>query len=207
MFISPSLLAADFSNLRQELDRVQTADALHIDIMDGHFVPNLSIGPGLMQSIRPYTELPFDVHLMVTHPLAYIDPFVDAGAQYLSFHPEAEDDPGTVIRAIQARGALPGLALKPDTAPEVVFPYADDLHFVLILSVEPGFGGQTLMPQTLEKAKALRAHCPQLLLELDGGVNRETRVLCGDMDILVAGTGIFRAEHPAEEIAFLRGKH
>lgn len=207
IWIAPSLLAADFSALGQEVARVPQAEMLHIDVMDGVFVPNLSMGPQVVASIRNKTRQIFDVHLMLLHPLPYIESFRKAGADWLTFHLESADDPEEVISAIEASGAKAGIALKPGTPIEAIRPYGDRLHSVTIMTVEPGFGGQKLKPEPLKKIRQLKEWFPQVLAEVDGGVNRETVALCREAgaDILVAGTAVFRSQDPAAEMDFLRG--
>lgn len=207
MQIAPSVLASDFTKLRQELGRVSAADYIHLDIMDGHFVPNISYGPDVVAQLRPVTEIPFDVHLMITNPLKYLDRFVDAGADIICFHVECEDDTAQVIEAIKKAGKKPALAVKPGTDISRVYPFAEDLFMVLVMTVEPGFGGQKFMPEQMEKVRALKAKFPELLVEVDGGINRETIEACREagVDICVAGTGVFRAEDAEKEIRFLQG--
>lgn len=206
MLISPSLLAADFSDLRNELRRIQSADMLHVDVMDGHFVPNISIGPGVIKAIRPHSGLPFDVHLMMEHPFPYIRAFASAGADNITFHPECADDTQETINEIKACGKKAGLAIKPATPAEAVFPFGEQLYIVTIMSVEPGFGGQKMIPETLKKAKEIKDRFPHILIEVDGGVSRETRALCQEagIEVLVAGTAVFGAPSPEAEISFLK---
>lgn len=206
MLVSPSLLAADFAALASEITRIPNADMLHVDVMDGIFVPNISIGPGVIQAIRGKTDLPFDVHLMIQRPLRYIETFAASGADSITFHPECEDDPEKVVDAILACGKKAGYAIKPNTAADEVFGQGERLYMVTIMSVEPGFGGQEMMVHTLEKIKVIKKRFPHILIEVDGGVNRETAVLCKNAgaDILVAGTAIFRASDPVSEIDFLK---
>ena len=206
--IAPSLLAADFSALGRDIARVPEVELLHIDVMDGVFVPNLSMGPQIVEALRDKTRQIFDVHLMLLHPARYIPVFRKAGADWLTFHVECEDDPEEVLQAIQASGAKAGMALKPGTSPQALFPYGERLHSVTIMTVEPGFGGQVLQREPLEKIRVLKERFPHLHLEVDGGVNRETASLCrqAGADILVAGTAVFRAENPGREMAFLRGE-
>ena len=206
MLVSPSLLAADFSALAAEIERIPNADMLHIDVMDGVFVPNISIGPGVVQALRGKTALPFDVHLMIQRPLPYIEAFAASGADSITFHPECGDDPAQVVDAILACGKKAGFAIKPQTDAEVVFGQAERLYMVTIMSVEPGFGGQEMMVHTLEKIQMIKKRFPHILIEVDGGVNRETAVLCKDAgaDILVAGTAVFGANDPVAEISFFQ---
>lgn len=207
MFIAPSILAADFSALGEEVARVQCADLLHIDVMDGHFVPNLTIGPAVVAALRPKTALPFDVHFMLSRPLDFIEPFARAGADILSAHIEAEDDPAEVIRRTVSLGKKAGIAVNPDTPASVLsklLPVAPYIYSITVMTVYPGFGGQEFLPKPLEKLPQLRRMFPQALIELDGGVNRQTLPLCRGADILVAGTALFKAEDAASEIAFLR---
>lgn len=206
-YIAPSLLAADFSALGKELERVREAEILHIDIMDGCFVPNLSMGPQVVQALRPKGGQVFDVHLMLVHPLPYIVPFRKAGADWITFHIESQDDPGKVIDAIVESGAKPGLALRPGTPIEELYPYGERLHSVTVMTVEPGFGGQKLMPEPLKKIRELKQRFPHILVEVDGGVNLETAPQCREAgaDVLVAGTAVFGAERPGEAMVLLQG--
>lgn len=209
--VSPSILSADFTKLGADCRMVLDAGAqmLHYDVMDGHFVPNISFGVPVLKSLHKGMPAAFyDVHLMISHPLAYAEPFAKAGATLQNFHLECEDDIQQTIDAIKAQGCKVGLTIKPGTAPEALAPYLDQLDLVLVMSVEPGFGGQKFMADQMEKLRALRAKRPELILEVDGGVNRETAPICREngADVAVAGTAVFRAENIPAEIALLRGE-
>ena len=157
--LSPSILSADFAKLAEEVRCVEQAgaDMLHIDVMDGHFVPNITIGPAVVGALRPGSGLLFDVHLMITHPLDYIDAFADAGADLITFHVESASDPVRTIEKIRCRGILPAISLSPDTPVEAVVPYLPLVRMVLVMTVYPGFGGQKFIEPMLEKVSALRA--------------------------------------------------
>lgn len=207
MLVSPSILAADFSRLAEEVQRVSTADLLHVDVMDGHFVPNISIGAAVAKAIRPHSKLPFDVHLMLSHPLEYLESFANAGADILSGHIEAEDDPTEVIARTVSLGKKAGIAINPHTDPALMRKVAeqgDYIYSITVMTVQPGFGGQSFMPEALEKIPELRKMFPKALIELDGGVNMTTLPQCTCADILVAGTAVFGAEDPAAAIAQLQ---
>lgn len=206
MLIAPSVLAADYTKLHEEINKVQTADFIHLDIMDGHFVPNISFGPAVVKSLRPLTEVTFDVHLMISDPLKYLEEFKKAGADIICFHYECDNDPAEVIDKIIELGMKPAMSVKPGTAVDVLFPYCDKLYMALVMTVEPGFGGQSFMPDMLPKVRALKEKFPELLVEVDGGVNAKTIKACADAgaDISVAGTAVFGAENPAEAIEMLR---
>lgn len=204
--IAPSLLAADFADLASELKRITTADMLHIDVMDGHFVPNISIGPAVVEALRHRISLPFDVHLMLDNPMPYIETFRKAGADIITIHAECGCSLEEAVKAILASGAQAGIALKPATPVSAVGSWGALLAQATIMTVEPGFGGQKMHFGPLEKVKELKARFPQIRAEVDGGVNRETALRCkaAGIDILVAGTSVFRAENPEEEIEKLR---
>ena len=210
--ISPSILSADFCRLEEDCRRVLDAGAemLHYDVMDGHFVPNISFGVPVLASLhRGMPSAFFDVHLMISHPLAYVDAFAKAGAGLINFHLESEDDPGAVLDAIRAAGCKTGMTIKPGTPAEALFPWLDRLDLVLVMSVEPGFGGQKFQSSALRKLEALKAEREarglQFLLEVDGGVNAGTAPFCVEAgaDVLVAGSAVFAAADPAAEVRAL----
>lgn len=207
MKIAPSMLASNYTKMGECLCAVQSADWIHLDIMDGHFVPNISFGPDIVKALRPLTALPFDVHLMISHPLSYIERFAKAGADIISFHVECDDDISETLDAIERFGIKPALTLKPGTPVEALFPYLDRLYMVLVMTVEPGFGGQKFMAEQLEKVRILREKCPGLVLEADGGINLETAPVCSaaGVDVAVAGTSVFGAKDIPAAIRALRG--
>ncbi len=213
--IAPSILSADFCHLGRDIDRVSTADALHVDVMDGLFVPNISIGVPVVKSIRKHTTMFLDVHLMIQRPVRYIKAFAQAGADLLSVHLEADTPEGVsaALDEMEKLGVKKGVVLKPATPAEAALPYLKrGLDLVLVMTVEPGFGGQAFMADQLPKVAALRnyvnQYCPACLLEVDGGVNAETAKLCAaaGADLLVAGSAVYGADDPAEAIAALREK-
>lgn len=205
VYIAPSLLAADFTQLGEEVQKIKRADMLHVDVMDGHFVPNLSIGPAVVAALRKKTRLPFDVHLMMEDPLPYISVFRQAGADIITFHVECQDPPEALIAAIKASGAQAGAAISPGTPSSAIGEWGEDLRQVTVMTVEPGFGGQKMIIEALPKVYELRARFPRLLVEVDGGVNLETAPLCkaAGANILVAGTSVFQAEDPYLEMRCL----
>jgi len=210
--ISPSLLAADFSCFGDEVERVTQAgaDLLHFDVMDGVLVPNFGISPPLIAAVRNRTELVFDVHIMVTHPLSYIEALVDAGADIITFHIESHDDPNAVIETIKRHNVSVGIAYSPNTKTEVITPYLSCIDLILPMSVEPGFGGQSFLPNTFEKIKELNYLIKDLDntpdISVDGGVTTEISPLAiqNGATILVAGTAIFKSHNPQEIIEKLR---
>ena len=206
MKIAPSVLAADFTRLGEEINRVSKADYIHLDIMDGHFVPNISFGHELVAALRPLSSVPFDVHLMMDHPLFYIPSVVRAGADLITFHVECADSISETIDAIHQGGAKAGLVLKPGTPVETLWPWLDRIDMVLVMTVEPGFGGQKFMPAMMDKVRAIKERAPQMLIEVDGGVNDATIPQCVEagVDICVAGTGVFHAENAEEALIRLQ---
>ena len=165
MLIAPSLLSCDFSKMGEEIARMDKAGAdwMHLDVMDGHFVPNLTFGAPIMKWVRPFSDKPFDVHLMISDPLRYIDDFADAGADIITFHIESDSDIDKTIDKIKSRGIKAGLVLKPKTPAEAVFPYLDRLDLVLVMTVEPGFGGQSFMADMMPKVEAIKAEIVEVL--------------------------------------------
>jgi ribulose-phosphate 3-epimerase len=208
--ILPSLLACDFAHLEQEIREVEAAGvpALHLDVMDGHFVPNLSIGVPIVEAVRRTTDLPLDVHLMISDPAKYIEPFRKAGADSMTIHVEAVADPRPVLDRIRDLGAMAGLALNPPTPLSAIETWLPHCDLVLVMSVMPGFGGQKFEVEALAKLRALRERddC-DALLEVDGGIDLETVGPCAKagVDLLVAGTAIFKTDDYAGTIRHLRG--
>lgn len=206
MLVSPSLLAADFTNLCLEISRIKNADMLHLDVMDGVFVPNISIGQPVIKALRSKTDMVFDVHLMIDRPLKYIKDFAEIGSDIITVHTECSEDTGAMIDEILSCGKKAGLAIKPNTPVRDLTPHGDKLYMVTVMTVEPGFGGQGMIVEALSKVKEIKSAFPRVLVEVDGGVTRETALLCKEsgVDILVAGTAVFAAENPEEEIRFLQ---
>ena len=213
ILISPSILSADFARLGEEIETIHTADYVHFDVMDGVFVPNLSIGLPVLQCVRRATDMVLDVHLMITKPHKYVGRFCDAGADIVVFHLEADEsqDVLAALDEIHAKGKKAGLALKPRTPAEAVLPYLDQCDMVLVMTVEPGFGGQSFMADQMEKVTAVRRMITERGLscdvEVDGGVNPETAKVCiaAGANVLVAGSDVFKAPDRAARIRELRG--
>ena len=197
--ISPSILSADFANLEKDIKAIENAGAdwLHIDVMDGHFVPNITIGVPVVKSIKKITKLPLDVHLMIENPEKYVEAFALAGADIITFHYEAAKDIGETINLIKSFGIKAGMSIKPKTAPEVVFPYLNNLDLVLVMTVEPGFGGQQFMQDCAEKISLIKSKAPEnLIIQVDGGINAQTARICTSYgaNSLVAGNYIYKSD-------------
>jgi ribulose-phosphate 3-epimerase len=199
--IVPSILSADFANLARDVQIVQQAGAqsIQVDVMDGHFVPNLTVGPDVVKALRRASSIFLDLHLMIENPLDYIDAFAKAGADLITLHVEACEDPQHAIARIHGLGKKAGLAIRPKTPVTALWPYLDDLDMALVMTVEPGFGGQAFMPEMLPKVEALRArlgwNAPRCRLQVDGGINVKTAPLAAaaGADSLVAGSAVFGA--------------
>lgn len=207
LMIAPSILSADFSRLGEEIQDVEKSgcDVLHVDVMDGHFVPNLTIGPLVVKSIRKVTKLPVDVHLMIDEPIQYVEEFRKAGSDWITIHVEATQRVGETLDLIKKLGAKAGISLRPKTPLSAIEPYLSKSDLVLIMSVEPGFGGQSFMPEMMEKVRELRGKFSGMI-SVDGGVNSQTAavVINAGADILVAGTAVFGQKDRAAAIETLR---
>ena len=212
--ISPSILSCDYGKIAEELKCMERcgADYMHIDVMDGHFVPNITLGAPIIRCIRPVTDIPFDVHLMISEPLKYIDDFCKAGADIITFHLESNSPADETIDRILQNSKRAGLTIKPATPVEALFPYLDKISLALIMTVEPGFGGQSFIMDTLPKITALRREIQRRGLdceiEVDGGINAQTVSLAAaaGADVFVSGNAVFSAPDRQEAIASFREK-
>lgn len=211
IIVSPSILSADFANLERDIKLVERngADWIHVDVMDGHFVPNITIGIPVVKAIKKVTTLPLDVHLMIENPEKYIEDFANSGADILTFHYEAvkKENIKSLITKIKNLGAKAGLSIKPKTQPEEILEFLPDLDLVLIMTVEPGFGGQKFMADCAEKIKVIKQHATEhLFIQVDGGINAETGKTCTEYgaNSLVAGSYIYKAENIKEAILSLK---
>lgn len=211
--IAPSILSADFANLQRDIERIATADYVHVDVMDGLFVPNISIGVPVVKSIRPVTDLPLDVHLMIDRPVRYVEQFCDAGADIVTCHVEADSRENILeaLSRIHAKGKRAGVVLKPGTSATAVLPFINQVEMILVMTVEPGFGGQKFMADMMPKVSAIRRWIdeknPGCELEVDGGVDPVTCKTCiaAGANVLVAGSAVYKADDIPARIAELRG--
>ena len=210
MQIAPSILSSDFARLKEEIESIKNCDMVHIDVMDGHFVPNLTFGAPVVKCIRQYTELFFDCHLMISNPLKYAKDFAKAGADLITFHYESDNDPKEVIDEIRRLGCKVGISIKPKTEVEKIYPYLDMVDLILIMSVEPGFGGQSFMSEVLDKVIKLKElkqkENKKYVIEIDGGIDDKTIHQAKDagVEICVAGSYIFKQKDRIETIKRLK---
>lgn len=210
--IAPSILSADFSRLGEDVRKAEAAgaDMIHLDVMDGHFVPNITMGPLVVKAVRKMTRLPLDVHLMIEYPDKFIEAFADSGSDIISFHAEASGDPFRTISLIKKNGCIPALAVNPDFSPKKIGKYLPKVNMVLAMTVFPGFEGQKFIPSVLPKIRALKSMINdaglKVDIEVDGGINRETasKVLAAGANILVAGSAVFYSKNYKKTIDILR---
>ena len=213
--IAPSILSADFANLERDIRRIDTADYVHVDVMDGLFVPNITIGIPVVKSIRPTTALPLDVHLMIDRPVRYVETFCQAGADIVTVHVEAdtEENTGKALELIRSQGKRPGVVIKPGTPAEAVLPFLDQCAMVLVMTVEPGFGGQAFMPDMMDKVRAIRGGTDSRALdgerEVDGGTAPAPPpvAVAAGANVLVAGSAVYKAADIPGRIRELRGQN
>lgn len=209
IIISPSILSADFANLERDIKRVEDAGAdwLHVDVMDGHFVPNITIGVPVVKSIKRVSKIPLDVHLMIENPEKYIEPFAKAGADILTFHYEAVKDVKKITECIKSFGIKAGMSIKPKTNPEEILQYLPFLDLILVMTVEPGFGGQSFMYDCAEKIPLIKKYASDnLIIQVDGGINAETAKICTGYgaNSLVSGNYIYKSDNIYEALKSLK---
>ena len=211
IIVSPSILSADIANLERDIKAVENAGAdwIHVDVMDGHFVPNITIGVPVVKSIRRITKLPLDVHLMIENPEKYVEPFVKAGADIITFHYEAAGEKSReILKIIKSFGVKAGISIKPKTSPDKIFNLLTTADMVLVMTVEPGFGGQSFMPDCAEKIPYIKKNSPQnMIIQVDGGINAETAKVCTSVgaNSLVAGSYVYKSDDIKTAIDSLRG--
>ncbi|MCA9058747.1 MAG: ribulose-phosphate 3-epimerase [Planctomycetaceae bacterium] len=206
--IAPSMLKCDFGNLHREVEMLDAAAAplLHLDVMDGHFVPNLSYGPMVIERLRALTDTPFDAHLMISDPARYLDEYIRAGCEAITFHIEAVPEPTALLREIRSRDVVAGLAINPETPFSAVEPFLPECDLFLVMSVHPGFGGQKFIPDVLTKTRQAKALCgDRLVISIDGGVGRNTIAACAEAgtDVFVAGSSVFDEHNYTSAVADL----
>lgn len=211
IIVSPSILSADFANLERDIKAVENAGAdwIHVDVMDGHFVPNITIGVPVVKSIRKVTKLPLDVHLMIENPEKYVEPFVKAGADIITFHYEAAGEKSReILKIIKSFGVKAGISIKPKTSPDKIFNLLTTADMALVMTVEPGFGGQSFMVDCAEKIPYIKKNSPQnMIIQVDGGINAETAKVCTSVgaNSLVAGSYVYKSDDIKTAIDSLRG--
>lgn len=210
--ISPSILASDYANLQSELERISTSDLIHVDVMDGHFVPNISIGAPVTAACKKVCDVPFDVHLMISNPLDYAEDFAKAGADIICFHSECDSDTEETINKILSLGKKAGLAIKPATPIDEVLKYLDKLSMVLVMTVEPGFGGQSFMEDMMPKVSAVRSEIDRrgldVDIQVDGGINKDTISIAAKAgaNVFVSGNAIFSSDNAEKTIADFKAR-
>ena len=210
IIVSPSILSADFANLEKDVHRVEIAGAdwLHVDVMDGHFVPNITIGVPVVASLKKVAKIPLDVHLMIENPRKYVEPFANAGADILTFHYEAvkEGEIYDLIKNIRSFGMKAGMSIKPKTSADKCFKFLPELDMLLVMTVEPGFGGQKFMADCAEKIKQIREKSEDIIIQVDGGINGETSRICKDYgaNSLVAGSYVYKSDDIEKAILSLK---
>lgn len=208
VLVAPSILSADFANLEQEIKRVEAfgADFIHVDVMDGHFVPNITIGAPVVKALKKVTKLPLDVHLMIASPEKFLDDFINAGADIITIHYEAVKNPKEILEYIRSKNVKAGISIKPKTLPKVLDGLYDYLDLILVMTVEPGFGGQSFIEECASKIDYYRKNTSVEFLEVDGGINQETAKICVDngANVLVAGNYIYKSDNPQNAVKLLK---